>query len=210
MIVSRRTLMLGFGGAGIGILPKTPWASELPPPPDPSTTIGESLPVGAPTGPLQDVPRPSGLKPWALAMVAPNVRGVTNIIYRVGDTYSPSALQKLSIMMRDCHEMEWRPMSPRLFDILAWLQAASNSDEPITLTSGYRTRRTEQTLFPHDPHMVDTSPHTAALAADIRIPGVPAEWIREAALSIQAGGVGWYPRQQFVHVDSGPVRHWIA
>jgi uncharacterized protein YcbK (DUF882 family) len=45
-------------------------------------------------------------------------------------------------------------------------------------------------------------------AIDIRLAGVPVTDLRDAALSLALGGVGFYPREQFVHVDTGRVRSW--
>jgi uncharacterized protein YcbK (DUF882 family) len=50
--------------------------------------------------------------------------------------------------------------------------------------------------------------HMDGKAIDIRLPGVPLGDLRDAALSLRAGGVGFYPRAQFVHVDTGRVRSW--
>lgn len=185
----------------------------LPDAPEAEIANGESLPQGMTSWSANQnivVPNRFNGRPWALPIEAPNAGGVENIIYRVGDVYSHIATQRISYLMRDIHEDVWSPIDPRLFDLLAWVQVASGSDEPITLTSGYRTPRTESRIFPHTPRMAKVSPHVHGMAADIRIRGVDPAWIRDAMLSLSAGGVGWYPRLKFVHVDTGPVRHWVG
>jgi len=80
----------------------------------------------------------------------------------------------------------------------------------IDVVCGYRTPWSNEFLRTRGANtgVAKNSQHTQAKAIDIRVPGVTTARLRDAALSLAAGGVGYYPISQFVHVDVGPVRHW--
>jgi uncharacterized protein YcbK (DUF882 family) len=131
-----------------------------------------------------------------------------DISYRTDDHYSGPALQQVSYLMRDWRQQKTVLMDPRLIDQLAWLQLASHSSEPLCLVSGYRSPATNAMLARTDPEVAHNSYHLRGQAADICIPGVPLEWIRDAALRLDQGGVGYYPKHGFIHIDTGPARAW--
>jgi len=135
---------------------------------------------------------------------------VLDVIYRVGDTYIPEALDNLSQFLRDSHNDEVKSYNPRTFDVLhTMLRKLNRSDSFIEVLCGYRTKETNDELRKSGTtNAAEHSEHIEAAALDIRVPGVPAMQLRNAALSLGAGGVGYYPRGQFVHVDTGPVRKW--
>lgn len=131
--------------------------------------------------------------------------------YALGDAYVPKALTRLNHFMRDHYSGAIGVMDPKLFDLLHRISVAlgTTSKQPFQVISGYRS--------PHTNHMLRTtrgggvakrSLHMDGKAIDIRLPGVPLPELRDAALSLRAGGVGFYPRDQFVHVDTGRVRSW--
>ncbi len=133
-----------------------------------------------------------------------------DVIYRVGDSYVPEALDNLSLFLRDNHNDEVKSYNPRTFDILhTILRKLNRSDSVIDVLCGYRTKETNDELRKRrTTNAAEHSEHIDASAIDFRVPGVPAVQLREAALSLGAGGVGYYPRGQFIHVDTGPVRKW--
>jgi uncharacterized protein YcbK (DUF882 family) len=135
---------------------------------------------------------------------------IIDVIYRVGDTYIPDALDKLSQFLRDSHNDEVKTYDPRTFDVLHTMLAKLNrSSSVIEILCGYRTKETNDALRESGTtNAAEHSQHIEANAIDIRVPGVPAVQLRDAALSLGAGGVGYYPKSQFIHVDSGPVRKW--
>jgi uncharacterized protein YcbK (DUF882 family) len=137
---------------------------------------------------------------------------IIEVIYRVGDTYIPEALDKLSQFLRDSHNDEVKSYDPRTFDLLHTMLAKLNrSSSVIEVLCGYRTKETNDALRESGTtNAAEHSQHIEAAALDIRVPGVPAVQLRNAALSLGAGGVGYYPRGQFVHVDAGPVRKWTS
>jgi uncharacterized protein YcbK (DUF882 family) len=135
---------------------------------------------------------------------------IVSVIYRVGDTYIPEAIDKLSQFLRDTHNDEVKTYNPRTFDVLHTMLAKLNrSSSVIQILSGYRTKETNDALRESGTtNAAEHSQHIEANALDIRVPGVPAVQLRNAALSLGAGGVGYYPKGQFIHVDTGPVREW--
>ena len=137
-----------------------------------------------------------------------------SIVYRVGDTYIPSAIAKLNHFLRDHRTQEESHYDPREFDLLHSIVNTLGKKE-IDIICGYRTpwsnnflRTRGGTAAPSATGVAKNSQHMQAKAIDIRIPGVSTSTLRSTALSFHAGGVGYYPVSQFVHVDVGPVRQW--
>lgn len=85
------------------------------------------------------------------------------------------------------------------------LQGLLGTSKPVQLVSGYRSIDTNNELRAHSRGV---NYHTKGQAMDFHIEGVSLANIRKAALSMRAGGVGYYPSSNFVHIDTGPVRHW--
>ncbi len=137
-----------------------------------------------------------------------------DVVYRIGNTYIPSALEKLNHFLRDHRTQDASHYDPREFDLLHSILAKLGKSE-IDVVCGYRTpwsnnflRTRGGTADPSVTGVAKNSQHTQAKAIDIRIPGVATSKLREIALSFHGGGVGYYPVSQFVHVDVGPVRQW--
>jgi uncharacterized protein YcbK (DUF882 family) len=135
---------------------------------------------------------------------------IVDVIYRVGNTYIPEALDKLSDLLHDSHTDEVKSYDPRTFDVLhTMLAKLDRPSSVIEILSGYRTQATNDALRASGTsNAAEHSQHIEAKAIDMRVTGVPAVELRDAALSVGAGGVGYYPKSQFIHVDTGPVREW--
>jgi uncharacterized protein YcbK (DUF882 family) len=134
-----------------------------------------------------------------------------DIVYRHGDAYAPEALAELDHFLRDHRTGEIRHFDPRVFDLLHDLTAAVNdSDGEIDVICGYRTPWSNEFLRSRSAHtgVARHSLHMQAEAIDIRLPGVPTSVLRDAALRLHRGGVGYYAASDFVHVDVGRVRRW--
>lgn len=171
--------------------------------------ISATLPgVGLLPDDIDDLPE-DGQK-YELKLAHSHTGEVIDVVYRIGDTYIPEALDKLNQFLRDSHNQEVSPYDPRTFDLLhTMLAKLGKSDAPVDILSGYRTQETNDELRASGTtNAALHSQHIEAKAMDIRVPGVPAARLRDAALSLEAGGVGYYPKGQFVHVDVGPVRQW--
>jgi len=134
-----------------------------------------------------------------------------DVVYRRGDQYIPEALDELDHYLRDHRTGDVRHFDPRLFDLLYDLTASlGDSGGEIDVICGYRTPRSNEFLRTRNPHtgVAQHSLHMQAEAIDIRLPGVPTSELRDAALRLHRGGVGYYRSSNFVHVDVGRVRRW--
>jgi uncharacterized protein YcbK (DUF882 family) len=139
-----------------------------------------------------------------------------DVIYRIGDTYIPSALDQLNHFLRDHRTEDVKDYDPSEFDLLHnLLTRLKRPNATIDIVCGYRSpwsnnwlRTRGGTESPEESGVAEHSQHMQAKAIDIRIPGVSTRRLDQAALSLHAGGVGYYPTSQFVHVDVGPVRQW--
>ena len=132
-----------------------------------------------------------------------------DIVFRQGDDYVPGAIAQLEYFLRDYRTGDIHHFDPRLFDLLSDLTAAVGDPEgEIDVVCGYRTPRTNAFLRSRSRAVAKHSLHMQAMAIDIRVPGVDTATLRDAALSLHRGGVGYYHRQDFVHVDVGRVRRW--
>jgi uncharacterized protein YcbK (DUF882 family) len=134
-----------------------------------------------------------------------------DIVYRVGDTYLPSAMARLNQFLRDHRTQSASEYDPKEFDLLHDLMAKlGRPDGVIDIVCGYRTPWSNSLLRSRSANsgVAEHSQHILAKAIDIRVPGVDTVTLRDAALSLHEGGVGYYPVNQFVHVDVGRVRQW--
>lgn len=134
-----------------------------------------------------------------------------DVVYRVGDTYLPTAMEKLNYFLRDHRTQTESEYDPKEFDLLhALMEKIGRPDGVIDIVCGYRTPWSNTLLRSRSRNsgVAEHSQHMQAKAIDIRVPGVTTTRLRDAALSLGAGGVGYYPVNQFVHVDVGPVREW--
>ena len=134
-----------------------------------------------------------------------------DVVYRRGDQYVPEALDELDHYLRDHRSGDVRHFDPRLFDLLYDLTASlDDSGGEIDVICGYRTPWSNEFLRTRNPHtgVAQHSLHMQAEAIDIRLRGVPTSELRDAALRLHRGGVGFYRSSDFVHVDVGRVRHW--
>jgi len=134
-----------------------------------------------------------------------------NIAYRRGDSYFPEAVAQLNHFLRDHRTGDLARIDPRLYDLLSDITAAlGRAGTEIDILCGYRTPLSNEILRRTQPGVAVHSLHMLGEAIDIRIPGVSAERLRDVALKLHLGGVGYYPHSKFVHVDLGPVRRWSS
>ena len=124
--------------------------------------------------------------------------------------YVPDALGAFNRVLRDFRTGETHTMAPGLLDLVSDLQTALDVRTPVQVISGYRSPATNAALHARSDGVAVHSLHMEGLAMDIRMEGVPLTRLRDAALSLGRGGVGFYPDpdSNFVHVDVGRVRRW--
>src|SRR5579859_5647111 len=130
-----------------------------------------------------------------------------DVVYRLGDKYIPNAVSELNHFLRDHRTGDTKDYDVREFDLLHdLLVKVGQPDGEIDIVCGYRTPWSNSYLRQHGHGVALHSQHMEAKAIDIRIPGIRTSDLRNAALALQRGGVGYYAKSDFVHVDVGPVR----
>ncbi|MAF97530.1 MAG: twin-arginine translocation pathway signal sequence domain-containing protein [Micavibrio sp.] len=131
-----------------------------------------------------------------------------NGVYRVGNKYLPDAFERISYVLRDFRTGEVFPMDPRVVDIMTVIHKKTGMSTPVNILSGYRSPKTNANLRGATSGVAKNSFHMYGQALDIRVPGYKTSGIRKIAMGLKAGGVGYYPKSGFVHVDTGNVRSW--
>jgi len=132
-----------------------------------------------------------------------------DIVYRRGTAYVSDGLSKLDAFLRDHRTGDVHHFDPHLFDLLSDLIAASGRpDAEINIICGYRTPWSNEFLRTHTNGVAKNSLHMQAEAIDIRLPGLKTSKLRDVALALGRGGVGYYASSDFIHVDVGRVRRW--
>lgn len=124
--------------------------------------------------------------------------------------YIEDALQEIDYILRDYHTGAVHPIDPALLDQLYELKLRLGVSRPFNVISAYRSPETNANLRRHSDGVAKNSLHMQGRAIDIRLDGYHASTIRDAALSMQRGGVGYYSASNFVHLDTGDVRTWGA
>lgn len=133
-----------------------------------------------------------------------------SLVYRVGDRYVTEGMQRLAHLMRDFRSGDVHPVDPALLDTLWQLQQNLHSKAPFEIISAYRSPKTNAMLRGRSSSsgVAKKSMHMTGQAIDIRLPGTPLAHVRDAAIDIRRGGVGYYASSDFVHLDTGRVRRW--
>jgi uncharacterized protein YcbK (DUF882 family) len=146
--------------------------------------------------------------PRSLSLVNVNTHESLTVTYWSDGTYRRDALDKLNYFLRDSQNNQQTEMDPLLFDVLWQTMNLTGYHGEVEVLSAYRSPTTNAWLASVSRGVARDSQHMNGNAMDIRFPGVPVFKIRQAARTLQMGGVGFYPRSGFVHLDTGPVRYW--
>ncbi len=131
-----------------------------------------------------------------------------DITYYEHGNYLFDALSEIDNIMADYRANEIIQMDVKLMDTLYKLQRFTGTREPINIISAYRSPQTNRRLRRHSRGVAKNSYHILGQAIDINIKGVSLKNIRDIGLTLRRGGVGYYPKSNFVHLDVGPVRSW--
>ena len=145
----------------------------------------------------------------SLSMVHTHTRERLSVVYAIDQLYPEPALAALNRFLRDHYTGQVGQMDPALFELLHRTRQALGTNVAYEVISGFRGAETNDRLRRTGGGGVATrSLHTEGRAIDVRLPGVPLAELRDAALSLHGGGVGYYPAERFVHLDTGRVRRW--
>jgi len=131
-----------------------------------------------------------------------------NEVYYADGSYIPEALAEATRVMRDWRTNEEKFIDPGLFDALHGVRRLVDTNAPFQVVSAYRSPKTNAMLRARSHGVAENSQHTLGKAVDVRLEGVDLSNVRDAALRLGAGGVGYYPVSNFVHIDTGRVRQW--
>ena len=129
-------------------------------------------------------------------------------VYWANGAYRPDALRKLDVLLRDHRAQQICRTDPRLFDVLWQVRERLDSDEAYQVICGYRSRKTNALARRRKRGVAKESYHTRGMAVDVILPERGLKAVAQQAMALEAGGVGFYPRSNFVHMDVGPVRSW--
>jgi uncharacterized protein YcbK (DUF882 family) len=130
------------------------------------------------------------------------------VTFRNAAGFVPSALEQLDRILGDHRSGQQHPMDPQLFVLLVDLAAAAGVEPHYQIISGFRSSETNERLRTNGGGQAKNSQHIQGKAIDVRLKDVSTERLRDLALELKRGGVGYYPKSDFVHVDTARVRYW--
>lgn len=200
-VISRRSLIrTGVAAAATIMVPGLALADEwirLPEnPPEPEITRARFL-----THRRTDQPR-------MLSMYNAHTGESLRTVYFENGDYVPGALIEVNYFFRDFRANEIKPIDPNLLDLLHDIHTELDTSQPFNLVSGYRSAATNAWLASQGEGVARHSMHIEGRASDINVAGRQLSFLQRIALALHLGGVGYYPRSGFVHVDTGRVRRW--
>ncbi|SFD38821.1 DUF882 domain-containing protein [Pseudoalteromonas denitrificans] len=126
----------------------------------------------------------------------------------IAGNYQLDTLNHFDQILRDHRQNIAAPMDKKLFELLFQLQEKLENTSEIHIISGFRSPKTNAMLSANTNGVAKKSYHMKGMAMDIAIPGVDLKDLRNAARSLKVGGVGFYPKSGFIHIDTGRVRSW--
>ena len=133
-----------------------------------------------------------------------------DVVYKQDGEYLDSALQEINAFLSDFRTGDVVEMDPELLDLIYDVRASLGSDGTYQIISAYRSPKTNEMLRNRSASsgVAKKSHHILGEAIDVRLEGVKTDELRDAALRLQRGGVGYYEKSDFVHMDTGRVRRW--
>lgn len=137
-----------------------------------------------------------------------HTREKLDVVYYQDDAYQPDALNAINHLLRDFRSREEHRIDVGLLDILYAIRERMLSNGDFQVISGYRSPATNEMLRRTTDGVAKLSLHMQGRAIDVRLTDVTTKKLRQAALDLRRGGVGYYPESDFVHLDTGRVRTW--
>lgn len=150
----------------------------------------------------------SGLGERRLSLYNIHTGESLNTLYWANNRYVYDSLREINYLLRDHHSGEVTNIDRQLLDLLYQINGRVDNRFPFEVLSGYRSAATNAMKAERSSAVARHSLHIQGRAVDIRLPRTSLSSLRLAAASLQQGGVGYYPRSGFIHVDTGDVRYW--
>jgi uncharacterized protein YcbK (DUF882 family) len=150
------------------------------------------------------------LKERSLSLFNPHTKEGFEGIYWCDGDYVPNALNNINHIMRDIRTNDVKPIDTHLLDLIFSMSIKLKPEAPFRVISGYRSQKTNTLLRKRGNGAAKKSYHIKGQAVDIRLPGYRTSVLRRSAYELKKGGVGYYPKRRFVHIDVGPVRYWTG
>jgi uncharacterized protein YcbK (DUF882 family) len=151
---------------------------------------------------------PATRLPRSLSLFNTHTNEKIESTYWCDGSYCAPGLREIDHLLRDYRTGEVKEIDRSLLDLLHDLRSELRAEQPFHVISGYRSPATNALLRQEGHGVAAHSYHIQGRAIDIRIPGIGLRNLRDAALRLGRGGVGYYPASDFVHVDVGPARTW--
>lgn len=152
----------------------------------------------------------AGEAPRALSFHNLNSDERLDVVYFAGGKYDRQAFAQIKWLFRDLRNNELHDVDPKLLDLLHDLKRTTGSDTPFRTMSGYRSPATNALLAAQDKDVDPFSLHMEGRAVDVIQDFENLEGLWGAARTLKGGGVGYYPHAGYIHLDTGPIRHWRA
>ncbi len=143
-----------------------------------------------------------------LVLINTHTGEVLDTVYWADGNYRPVELGRLDWIFRDHRASSVLALDSRLFDLLHELAATAGLEPRYQIISGYRSPATNAMLRVASDGVSSRSLHMQGKALDVRLEGLPLASLRDLAIARRAGGVGYYPQSDFVHLDVGRIRSW--
>ncbi len=143
-----------------------------------------------------------------LHLYSTNTGETFNRVYWADGEYIPEALEEVNFLLRDYRANLVKEIDPNLLDLLYNLNQKLECNSPFHVISGYRSPKTNAALRRRNRRVARNSLHMSGMAVDLRVPDLHVKHLCNAALEMHCGGVGYYARRGFVHLDVGDVRTW--
>jgi uncharacterized protein YcbK (DUF882 family) len=202
----RRFLTWGALATAMSLAPHSASAGKnifQPPPKSPRK------PITPPLSQTRSFFQPSMRSPEkAVALYNSHTGESLKAIYWAQGRYLPEALSAVDRVLRDHRTDEIKPINPQVLDLLHAINEELACHSPFYIISAYRSPSTNAYLRFMSRRVAEHSLHMDGKAVDLRLPGWASHTLKQVAVDLQMGGVGYYPRADFVHVDVGPVRYW--
>ena len=147
----------------------------------------------------------------SIKLINTHTNEIASVVFKRGDEFDVTALTSLNAVLRDHRNGETHEIDLRLFDQLHDLALAAHCDPHFEIISGYRSQESNDKMSARPGSGVaKKSLHMQGRALDVRLKGCPCSDLRDLALAAKQGGVGYYRRSDFVHIDTGTFRSWVG